>query len=288
MNMNDPYRNSPRAPLAGVPLGSSTKSKKSKKSKKVKSGETKVFRIMTVLLAGVAVITLYTLSFGKEGNYVYVVVATDNITSRIEVKNSNYTTKKVEVASLEIDTFSAATSEQALAALEPLGSMLYSHPVYEGQQIRKTMLTDVDNLKPNERLVAVRAQAVRAVAATVKSGDKVDIYVSDTSGLTILLGQGIEVVAVTLEASQLDSIAAEQLTNPDVKLTDYAATNPIGGTYILRVPVGDVAKYIASDIGGVLTLSARSLAGEATAPVTVDIYGILCPDSTLPQCTRSR
>ena len=288
MNMNDPYRNSPRTPLAGVPLGSSTKSKKSKKSKKVKSGETKIFRIMTVLLAGIAVVTLFTLSFGNSGNYVYVVVAEDNIASRIEVKNSNYITQEVEVTNLEADTFSAATSEQAIALMDSIGSMTYSHPVYKGQQIRKTMLTDTVLLKPDERLVAVRAQAVRAVAATVKSGDKVDIYVSDSTGLTILLGQGIEVVAVTLEASQLESIAAEQLTNPDVKLEDYASANPIGGTYILRVPVGDVAKYIASDIGGVLTLSTRSLAGIDTAPVTVDIYGILCPDNTLPQCTRSR
>lgn len=283
--MNDYYMNSPRAPLAGVPLGST---KKPKKSKKVKSGETKVFRILTVLLAGVAVITLFTLGFGDNGNYVYVVVAEDNIASRIEVKNGSYTTKKVEVANLETDTFSAVTSAEALATIESLGTMMYSHPVYAGQQIRKTMLTAMDNLKPNERLVAVRAQAVRAVAATVKSGDKVDIYVSDANGLTILLGQDIEVVAVTLEASQLESIAAEQLTNPDVKLSDYASTNPIGGTYILRVPVGDVAKYIASDIGGVLTLSARSSVGVYTAPVTVDIYGILCPDSITPQCVRSR
>lgn len=284
--MNDPYKQLPRAPLAGVPLGSGKKS--GKKAKKVKSGESRVFRVLAVLFAAVAVLTLFTLNLGSSATYVHVIIADENIPRGISVANSNYRAVEMDKRYLEADTFSAASAEEAVRMLDSMSGMLYSHPVYKGQQIRSTMLTETENLEPNERLVAIRAQAVRAVAATVKSGDKVDIYVSRNDGLTILLGQGVEVVAVTLESSQLDSIAAEQLGNPDLKLADYISANPIGGTYILRVPVSDVAKYIASDIGGVLTLSTRSPSGTYTSPVSVDLYGILCPDATTPQCERTR
>lgn len=302
MSMNDPYRASARGPLTGgVPLAGgaplagggakpkkSKKSKKPKKPKKVKSGETKIFRILAVMLASVAVVTLFTLNSGNDLEYVYVITAGENIAPRIAVSDSSHTPKKIEEVFLEEDTIYAETAEKALEMLVEFESLTYSHPVYKGQQIRKTMLTTSDGLRPDERLVAVSAKAVRAVAATVKSGDRVDIYVSRSDGLTILLGQAVEVVAVTLDSSQLDSIAAEQLTNPDLKLSDYTAGSPIGGTYILRVPAKDVAKYIASDVAGILTLSTRSSSGVYEEPVAVDIYGIICPDVTSPQCERSR
>lgn len=289
---NIDWGNSERGPLAGATLGKSVR-KKAPRQKKVKSGETRIFRFLAILLGVMAVLAYVAVSNGTSSTY--VIVATSDIPGQSVASDSEYSVISINSAYLEADTFTGNSEKEVKALIESeFSGQIYAQRVLKGQQIRTTMFSEFKGLStplgPDERLVAISAQAVRAVAATVKAGDKVDVYVSRADGLTTLLGQGIEIVTVTIDGSQFESIAAEQLNNPDLKLSDVIATNPVGGTYVIRIPAADVAKYVSSNIAGVITLSIRGDGGSVIIPAAADLYGVICPNAleVTPQCERSK
>ena len=287
---NIDWGNSERGPLAGATLNKSIR-KKAPRPKKVKSGETRIFRFLAILLGIGAVLSYVAVS--SDASSTYVIVATSDIPGQSMASDAEYSVVVMDTAYIEQDTFTGNSEEEVMALVSSeFSGQIYAQRVLKGQQIRRAMFSEFKGLStplgPDERLVAINAQAVRAVAATVKAGDKVDVYVSRADGLTALLGQGIEIVTVTIDGSQFESIAAEQLNNPDLKLSDFIAANPVGGTYVIRIPAADVSKYVASNIAGVITLSIRGDDGSAILPVATDLYGVICPLEATPQCERSK
>jgi Flp pilus assembly protein CpaB len=279
------------------------KQKKTKRSLRRKSGgrNAKSFRLFTFVAALVVAVGWVALS--SQASTVWVVTATKSIPALTQGSDPEYSVISVSGDSpIEDGAFSAKSKLEAKAQADVyMAGKWYLNPVLAGQQIRKEMLTDNSQLAvplaADERMIAIGARAVRAVAAMVKPGDKVDIYVSRSDGLTGLLGQNIEIVSVSVLQEQFDSAAAEQFNKPTTVLSDYLPTKPVGGTYIIRVSADDVAKYIAADVAGILTLSLHGVNSNLIVSQPVDIFGIICPDvvvvnidGSLPSdsCTRSK
>lgn len=226
---------------------------------------------------------------------VWVVRSKDDapIASLVAIDRSMFTLVEVDPTSIEQDTFSGETQdvvrEEFLAAIV---DKWFLYPVPGGQQIRRSDLVPSGDLATplaaDERLVSITARAADAVAGTIRSGSIVDVYVSNSSGLTGVLGQGIEIVSVSLAPEQFDSVAQQQFQDPEKSLSDFVANQPVGGTYVIRVKANDVARYIAADTAGKITLSLHGTDARVFTPVPTDIISTICgSDSTEPACTRA-
>jgi len=201
----------------------------------------------------------------------------------------------VEIPSeaVEPDTFSGtdknAVVTEFLGALE---GKWFLYPVPAKQQVRKTDMVTGNDLEkplgPDERLISISARAADAVAGRILPGAVVDIYVTDGNGLTGALGQAVEIVGVSLAPEQFDSVAQQQFQDPEKSLSDFSANQPVAGTYVIRVRADDVARYIAADTAGKITLSLRGGDARIFSPTPVDIYSTICGENSVqPACARN-
>lgn len=199
-----------------------------------------------------------------------------------------------DATAIEPDTFSGASVDAVRNDVDAyLEGKWLSQSAAKGQQLRTTMLSASgvlsSPLAPDERLVSIGARASRAVAGTLRVGDRVDVFVADSEGLSGVLGQAVEVVAISIQPDSFDSAAAQQLTEPDKSLDDYVPTEPIPGTYVLRIKATDVTKYIAADSAGTIYLALRGEGAEDAVVLPADLIEAICagPDaSTSPTCDR--
>jgi Flp pilus assembly protein CpaB len=223
----------------------------------------------------------------------YVVRARAGVSALTAVDSEQFEIVAVDPASVEPEAFSGEDIDEVKATFtEAIDGKWFLYPVGAGQQIRPSMLFAVGELDTplgsNERLVAITVRAANAVSGTIRAGSTVDVYVSDPEGLTGVLGQGVEIVAVSLLPEQFESVAKQQFDDPNKTLSDFVAQQPVGGTYVVRINAQDVAKYIAANAAGTITLSLHGDDSTSFTAAPTDIYQTICGvSSTEPACERS-
>lgn len=192
---------------------------------------------------------------------------------------------------VESGAFSGETVEEVLDQLRStINGEATLYPVSAGQQLRPQQFTGsgsgtpVRGLQPDERHISVTARAARAVAGTIRPGDRVDVYAVTSNGVAGLLGQDVEVVAVSLPPDSLESAAAGQVDSRDSDITDYVPSNPIGGTYVLKVKAEDAVRYFAADTGGVIYLAIRGMDALETRVAPTNARIAICEDSSSVAC----
>lgn len=184
-------------------------------------------------------------------------------------------------SAIEPGTFSGTDANAILAeAAEFSEGRWLVAAVGEKQQLRRSLFSSAGQssqpLNPDERLVSISSRAPQAVAGRIQAGDLVDVFVVSSGGLTGVIGQGIEVVMVSVVPSQFDSIASQQLTRPRDSFDDLAPSSPVPGTYVLRVPAARAADYISADVAGRIYLVLRGPTASDFAPVPRDLTTVIC------------
>jgi Flp pilus assembly protein CpaB len=185
-------------------------------------------------------------------------------------------------AAIEPNAFTGSSEKDVRDQVEQFSDGKWlSQPGYTGQQLRSTLLVASGELStplaPDERLISVSARASRAVAGTIRVGDRIDVYVSGREGLTGVLGQNVEVVAISIQPDSFESVAAQQINEPEKNLGDFVPVDPVPGTYVLRIRAADVAKYLAADTAGQLHLALRGTdAVDEAVPLPADLIEAIC------------
>jgi Flp pilus assembly protein CpaB len=301
---NNDYPNQPFGgqPFGGMPPGSMppggiptiAQGKKSRRGKRSDAGpkrSTSSFGWLFLVFAA-AVGLLAVIITASPEKKTFVVKAKDAIAPLVAVEESQFEIVGVPSEAVEPETLAGASEEEARKSLtDVLADKWFLYPVGKGQQIRSSMLVSTGTLATplasDERLVSITVNVARAVSGSVRTGNLVDIYVSDNNGLTGVLGQGVEVVAVSLQPEQFESAAKQQFDQPDKNLSDFIPEQPVGGTYVLRVKAADVARYVAADAAGTITMSLHGSEAQRFTPAPTDLIQTICgAASTEPACVR--
>jgi len=192
---------------------------------------------------------------------------------------------------VEPGTFSGPDGESVIERIRiELGGQRTIYSLSIGQQLRPEFFTGVGSgipdrsLLPDERQISITAKASRSVAGTIRPGDYVDVYAVTSSGVAGLLGENIEVMAVSLPPDSLENAASAQADQQEIGLAQIVPTNAIGGTYVLKVKSTDAAKYFAADIGGAVYLALRGTEALNSPVVPVNALMAVCAGSTSPAC----
>lgn len=155
--------------------------------------------------------------------------------------------------------------------------------ILEGQQLRPEMFTSgqgsiVAVLGEDERLVSVQVPVSKALAGALAPGDYVDVAVS-SSDITGVVAEGAEIVAVAVAEDIFRSATQRQSAN-DLGPREVLPSDPIPGTYVLRVPADRAVPIINADSAGTLYLIARPEGpGEDIRPTpnaATDLFSAVC------------
>lgn len=267
----------------GRSLGGASKRKKRSRgssAERVSSRRSSSLRWLFVLFAG-ALAAAIILVLRSGGDVVYVVRFSSDVPALTLVSASNLEAAPVSAPAVEPGTFSGSDpSAILLEAQEFIGGRWLSFPAGERQQLRRSMFAGVGELAvplgADERLVSISAPAPRALAGRIRGGDRVDIYVSSSGGVTGLLASDIEVVGVSVLPSQFDTIASQQLSRRGDSFEDIAPTDPVPGTYILRVDSSAVPDLITADSSGRLYIVLRGPGASESFSPPKDLNGVIC------------
>lgn len=279
------YSNQPIVTSTSAEVGDSGKKKGKKKGAsggaptRRSTSTAKYLFIAFALLLGL----LMALFLTSREQATYVVKVTSAVPALSSIQAGNLEAVPLAESAIEPNTFTGASGEEAIAA-----AVAYAQgkwlvwPMSVGQQLRTENFSSVGELgvplAPDERLISVGAKAARSVAGAVRPGDRVDVYVSETTGLTGLLRENVEVVGVSITSEQFDSAAQAQIADPNLSLSGVVPAEPIPGTYVLRVKADEVAKFATADTAGKLFLALRGV--DATTPVDglvpADILEAIC------------
>lgn len=278
----------------GVGATTVTTPKKGKRRKEKTPGRRNVRGLgwLFLLFAG-AFGLLAVIVTSSPGSTVLVARAAGDIPAMSQLSVEQFTLTAIDRDALEPGAFSAESEEELTATLtEAIDGKWPVQNIFTGQQLRAEMLSANTTLNTplasDERLISITARVSNAVAGGVRPGDKVDVFVSDGDGLTGVLGQGVEIVGVSLLPDQFDAVAQEQFENPDKVLSDFLPKSPVGGTYIIRVKAVDVARYVTADTSGKITLALHGENASGFPAVPVDLYEAICGrTSGVVACTRT-
>jgi len=203
---------------------------------------------------------------------------------------------RIEVVALAKDavepgTFSGPEGEAVVERLRnELAGQRAIFPLSVGQQLRPEFFTGVGSgvpdrtLLPDERQISITAKASRSVAGTIRPGDRVDVYAVTSSGVAGLLGDNIEVMAVSLPPDSLENAASAQADQQEIGLAQIVPPNAIGGTYVLKVKSADAARYFAADTGGAIYLALRGSDALNSPVVPTNALMAVCEGSSSPAC----
>lgn len=270
---------------------------KGKRGRKAKRGDTgrksstNLGGLFLLFAAAVGILAIIVTS--SPGDKTYVVRAKDAVAPLITLDAAQFEVSAVDSSAVEPDVVQGGSEKEAQAALEAaVAGKWFAYPVGAGQQIRTTMLADSGMLAAplgeDERLVSITVSVANAVAGSVRAGNLVDIYVSDQDGFTGVLGQGVEIVAVSLQPEQFESAAKQQFDEPGKSLSDFIPAQPVDGTYVLRVSAAEVAKYVAADAAGKITMSLHGKDSASFTSAPVDLRQAICGiNSNEPACVRA-
>lgn len=262
------------------PAGATTAKPGAKESKvptrRLLSTQRKLFLAFAIVVALGAVVII-----ARPADVVYVARASADIPALTEITGDQIVAAPVSPESVEPGAIFNSNPDIVLqvAAEQLLGKKAFA-PIFIGQQLRPQMVAEgvalATPLSPNERLVSIGARAAGSVAGTIAPGDRVDVYAAAPDGLTGLLAEDVEVVAVTIRPDQLDNLSSTQLTEPDKSLGDLVPARPIPGTYVVRVPSDMVAKFIAGDSGGTLYMVLRGVDATSGLSSPSDVRRAIC------------
>lgn len=204
--------------------------------------------------------------------------------SRIEVVG-------IPKEAVEPGTFSGPDGEAVVEKLRSdLAGQQAIYPLSIGQQLRPEFFTGVGSglpdraLSPDERQISITARASRAVAGMIRSGDRVDVYAVTNGGVSGLLGENIEVLSVSLPPDSLENAASAQADQKENGLAQIVPTIAIGGTYVLKVKAGDVARYFAADTGGSIYLALRGTEALNSPVEPTNALMAVCKQSPSAAC----
>jgi Flp pilus assembly protein CpaB len=284
----------PGGPLGGQPQVLTPKGKgRRKKSDTGSRRSASSFRwLFLFFAAAVGVLGVVITSTPNDNIWVVRSKNDASVAALVAVDPTMFTLVQVDPLAVEQDTFSGPDRDSVNAEFtDAVNDKWFLYPMPAGQQVRRGDLVPSGDLATplaaDERLISISARAADAVAGTIRAGSVVDVYVSSSDGLTGVLGQGVEIVSVSLAPEQFDSVAQQQFQDPDKSLSDFVANQPIGGTYVIRVKAGDVASYIAADTAGKITLSLHGGESRVFTPVPTDILSTICGvGSAEPACVR--
>jgi len=284
----------PGGPLGGQPQVLTPKGKgRRKKSDTGSRRSASSFRwLFLFFAAAVGVLGVVITSTPSDSVWVVRSKSDASISSLVVIEPTMFTLVEVDPRAVEQDTFSGVDKNAVNTEfLDAITDKWFLYPMPAGQQVRRTDLVPSGDLSTplaaDERLISISARAADAVSGTIRPGSVVDVYVSSSEGLTGVLGQGVEIVSVSLAPEQFDSVAQQQFQDPNKSLSDFVADQPVGGTYVIRVKASDVASYIAADTAGKITLSLHGGESRVFTPVPTDIISTICGSgSTEPACVR--
>lgn len=279
------YANQP--PVTSTATDKPASGKKGKKGRKSGSNTptrrststAKYLFIAFALIVGLLMVLLLT----SREQTTYVVKTTASVPALSSIQSGNLEAVPLPDNAIEPNTFTGTSGEAAIAAaVEYAQGKWLVWPMSVGQQLRTENFSSVGELgvplSPDERLISVGAKAARSVAGAVRPGDRVDVYVSEATGLTGLLRANVEVVGVSITSEQFDSAAQAQIADPNLSLSGVVPAEPIPGTYVLRVSSQDVARFATADTAGRLFLALRG--ADAVEPldgiVPSDLIEAIC------------
>jgi Flp pilus assembly protein CpaB len=276
-------------PTIAQPKG--RRGRKSKRNEPGRKSSSNLGGLFLLFAAAVGILAIVVTA--APGKKTYVVRAKDAIAPLVALDKTQFDVAAVDPAAAEPDALQASSAKEAQSALDgAIAGKWFLYPVGAGQQVRASMLADsgvlATPLKEDERLVSITVDVANAVAGSVHAGNRVDIYVSDQDGFTGVLGQGVEIVAVSIQPEQFASAAKQQFDEPGKTLSDFIPDQPVGGTYVLRINAGEVAKYVAADTAGKITMSLHGKDAASFAPAPVDLRQAICGiNSNEPACARA-
>jgi Flp pilus assembly protein CpaB len=288
----------PAAPAAAVPPVAAAPG--ADKPRKAKSpGSPRRFALLAVvvsLLAGVVI--LAALGGATSEDKVYVLRATQNLNVTLDVTSAEIQAAAVSAEDVEPGAITGSSAEEVIARANGTQSGTDNadwsvvgkrprYPVFTGQQLRPEMFTTANGsvgltLDDNERLISVSVPASNALSGALKVGDRVDIAVAAGSDFTGLVAENVEIVAIQAGDDVLRSASQQQANSTELGPNEVLPSNPIPGTYVLRVPVSRAVPVIAADATGNLYLIDRTATAGASPNAAVNIFDAVCssPSST--------
>lgn len=185
---------------------------------------------------------------------------------------------------VEPGAFVADKGDAAIAlAVKSLAGERAQYPIGVGSQLRADQFatglvasTVIGPLKADERLVSIRAAISASVAGSLKPGDHVDVIAtvasSNGSAVAGVVVSDVEVEQVAVSDSALNSAAQAQTATDGKSKTpqELLPSEPIGGTYVLRVPAAMVSRLAVVDSSALrvfLVYRPADAVGPNTTPV---------------------
>lgn len=170
------------------------------------------------------------------------------------------------VDAIEPGALTASTAEEALAkALEDLEGVVTQYPIPAKSQVHVDQFgvqtTLGAEMSPTDRLVSVEAKVSNAVAGSIVPGDLVDV-VGSTGEEARYVAYNVKVVAVTVGATQFESVANQQTEDKNVTSSDALPGKPVPGIYTLRVPAELVPQLSLWHANSTLSLVYRGTGAE--------------------------
>ena len=290
MSFNHPFDDNP---LHDAPKAKKKRERRVREEQSAtKHGVKLRFTLFAIFAAVAGILVMFTVT--GNGSTVYVARVKVPIAAGMAVDISD--NRAIEIVSLpksaiEPGTFSDSRLETVQDRLrKELTDQRSIYSLSVGQQLRPEFFTGVGSgvpqrdLAADERQISITAKASRAVAGTIRPGDRVDVYAVTNSGVSGVLGKNIEVVAVSLPPDSLENAASAQGDSQGRTLAQIVPQNAIGGTYVLRVKAGDAAYFFAADIGGSIYLALRSADSVDVAVDPTNALLAVCRQSPSPAC----
>ena len=213
----------------------------------------------------------------------YVIRTTEAVAALTTVSAEQLEAVALPEEAIEPGTFQGDDPVALVAeTAETLADKTTLNPLNASEQIRETdfsaELVLGTTTEPDERYVSITAGVDKAVAGLIRPGDHVDV-VASLSGITNIVAQRLEIIAVRPGAGVYGTIASEQQKNLEVEIDDRIPGRPVPYQYILRVDA-QTAVDLTAVIGSAeqITLLLYGGGSEQTATVPADFAVLLCDE----------
>lgn len=256
-----------------TPAGGDQKGKKDKPPTKKVVSRQFIIAVLFALVAGAIVVW----AVSDKAPVTYVAVTKGPVNTNTEVNASLLKAVPVEPELVQPGAVSGHDPEAVLKEAEAqLAGVRSQFPMTANQQVIPEQfglkVTLGEGLAPDERLVSFRASVSAAVAASIQAGDRVDIYAA-ADELGGLLVADVPVVSYTVSEDKFDSVAAAQAgAEKDASPQELLPSDPVPGTYTVRVKADDVHKLVVADNAGKIYLAYRgedAVDAEDAGPITL-------------------
>jgi len=261
---------------------------KKKTTKKAVSTQKKIFFLFAVIAGMLSVLLMLS---GKTS--VYVARSTVDIQPQTLVSAD-----QVEIVSVSPNAVEpgAYTSKNSTALKNKILNDVLKNKagfqILKGQQIRENYFP-VSSLASDEQLIQISADPSDAVEGTIHTGDFVNIWAGlPNGGAVSLISSNIQIYAIGLHPTLLNSVANSQMSTPSKNVSSYLPSQPLPGSYIIKVKSNEVSKYVAL-VNGVaagtkiyLTKVSGSDAIATTQTPPLESKDVICGNINTGSCAR--